>query len=689
MANRLAEETSPYLLQHAHNPVDWYPWGDEAFEKARAEGKPVMLSVGYSACHWCHVMERECFENTAIAEIMNQLFVNIKVDREERPDVDGLYMTAVQTLTGHGGWPMTVFLTPTGEPFYGGTYFPPEDRSGMPGFPRVLEGVAAAFRDRPEEILKTTTQLVAAIAKQQQIAPAPDALGEATLEGALDAYARAYDAQNGGFGGAPKFPPAMAIELMLRAWQRKGDERALAMAEHTLEMMARGGLYDHLGGGFHRYSTDERWLVPHFEKMLYDNAQLAYVYLLAYQATHKVLYEVVATETLDYIVREMTGPEGQFYATQDADSEGEEGKFFVWSYAEVLEVLGPEDGPLFAAVFDISEGGNFEGHNVLHLPRPMAEVAKERGVPVARLNDAVSLGRAALFEQRERRIKPDRDDKAIAAWNGLMLQAFALAASVFQRVDYLEVAERNADFLLKTMRTEGRLHRTFKDGQAKLNGYLEDYACVIAGLLTVYEATFRPRWLEEAIALAHFMLSEFWDPETQALYDTGRRHETLIARPRDLFDNATPAGNSVAADVLLRLARITGESLFRQRADAILAGAGQVMQRHPAGAGRVLCALDFSLAPARDVVLVGPAGSDGMQAFRTGIFYRYRPYLVLAGGEDSDCVALSARVPLMVARSVRDGLPTAYVCHNFTCHSPTNEATELLKQLESQVPGGS
>jgi uncharacterized protein YyaL (SSP411 family) len=683
MANRLAQETSPYLLQHAHNPVDWYPWGNEAFAKARAEGKPVLLSVGYSACHWCHVMERECFENPAIAEQMNALFVNIKVDREERPDVDGLYMTAVQTLTGHGGWPMTVFLTPTGEPFYGGTYFPPEEKQGMPGFPRVLASVSAAFSDRPAEIAKTTQQLVAAIAQQQQMPPLPDAVGEETLEAAQEAFARAYDAENGGLGGAPKFPPAMAIELMLRAWRRKDDDRALDMAEHTLEMMARGGIYDHLGGGFHRYSTDERWLVPHFEKMLYDNAQLALVYLLAYQATHKVLYEVVATETLDYVVREMTGPDGQFYATQDADSEGEEGKFFVWSYAEVLEVLGPEDGPLFAAVFDITPNGNFEGHNVLHLPKPLGVVAKSLNVTVDRLNDIVSVGRTSLFEWRERRIKPQRDEKAIAAWNGMMLQAFALAASVFERADYLAVAERNAEFLLDTMRTQGHLRRTFKDGQAKLNGYLEDHACVISGLLALYEASFAPRWLEEAIALAHVMLGEFWDESTQALYDTGRSHETLIARPRDLFDNATPAGNSVAADVLLRLARVSGEPLFRQRAEAVLAGAGTVMRRYPTGAGRMLCALDFYLAPAREVVLVGPAKSDGMQAFRTGLFYRYRPYIVLAGGEERDCVALSHRVPLMVGRSVRDGRPTAYVCHNFTCAAPTNEAAELLKQLEA------
>ncbi|MDB5102237.1 MAG: hypothetical protein JWM80_6658 [Cyanobacteria bacterium RYN_339] len=682
MPNRLAHETSPYLRQHAHNPVDWYPWGPEAFARARAEGKPILLSVGYAACHWCHVMERESFEDAAIAAQMNELFVNVKVDREERPDVDSLYMTAVQTLSGHGGWPMTVFLTPDGTPFYGGTYFPPQERHGMPAFPRVLEGVARAFHEQPEKVAETGRELVKRITEVQAMPADPDALDEATLQAALASMARQFDTEHGGFGDRPKFPAPMAIELWLRAWKRHDDEGALALAERSLEMMARGGLYDHLGGGFHRYSVDERWLVPHFEKMLYDNAQLARAYLLAYQATRKVLYEVVATETLDYVVREMTSPEGGFYATQDADSEGEEGKFFVWSHAEVLEALGPDDGRIFAAVFDVTPDGNFEGHNVLHLPRGMGEVAKAEGVHGDRLTDALSRGRQVLFDRRERRVKPGRDEKVIASWNGMMLKAFALAASVLGRADYLAVAERNAAFLLDTMRVDGRLRRTYKDGQARLDAYLEDHANVVDGLLALYEATLTPRWLEEAIALARVMTSAFWDPATEAFYDTGKGHEELITRPRDLFDNATPAGNSVAADVLLRLAALTGDATFAARARAALAGSGPVMRKYPLGAARALCALDFHLARVHEVVLVGPPADDGMQAFRSGLYFRYLPYVVLAGGGEREVVELSKRLPLLVGRGLREGRPTAYVCHGFTCQAPTTDPAELLKQLE-------
>jgi uncharacterized protein YyaL (SSP411 family) len=685
MPNRLAQETSPYLLQHAHNPVDWYPWGPEAFAKARAEGKPLLLSVGYAACHWCHVMERESFEDEAIATIMNALFVNVKVDREERPDVDAIYMTAVQALTGHGGWPMTVFLTPEGKPFYGGTYFPPEERHGMPAFPRVLDSVARAYHEQPEKVAQTGLELVGRIAAVQDMPAAPDLLGEETLDAAQEAFKRMYDVRHGGFGDRPKFPAPMAIELWLRAWHRKGDEGALAMAEHTLEMMARGGMYDHLGGGFHRYSVDERWLVPHFEKMLYDNALLGRAYLLAYQATRKVLYEVVATEILDYVVREMTGPEGGFYATQDADSEGEEGKFFAWSHAEVLEVLGPEDGRLFAAVFDVTPEGNFEGQNVLNLPRGMNEVAKAEGVHVDHLTDAVSRGRQALFRHREARVKPNRDEKAIASWNGLMLKTFALAADVLGRPDYLAVAERNADFLLTTLRVDGRLRRTYKDGRARLDAYLEDYANVIDGLLALYEASLTPRWLDEALALARVLVDEFWDADTERFYDTGHRHETLVTRPRDLFDNATPAGNSVTADVLARLGVLTGDATFKARAAAALAGAGAVMRKYPAGAARALLALDFHLARIHEVVLVGEPDAEGMLAFRNGLGYRYRPYVVLAGGEERAVVELSKRVPLLVGRGQREGRPTAYVCHGFTCQAPTTQPAELLRQLDRGV----
>ncbi|MFP5502114.1 MAG: thioredoxin domain-containing protein, partial [Candidatus Sericytochromatia bacterium] len=624
---------------------------------------------------------RESFENEGIAARMNAYFVNVKVDREERPDLDAIYMTAIQAMTGQGGWPMTVFLTPEGKPFYGGTYFPPQDRYGMPGFPKVLESVAETWRTRKAEIADMTESLLAQMRAFSESERSEGALVEATLDRARQDLAHRYDRTWGGFGGAPKFPPAMSLEFLLRLSHRLGDEEALEMAEHTLERMARGGLHDHLGGGFHRYSVDAQWLVPHFEKMLYDNALLSHVYMLAYQVTGNAFYEVVAEETLDWVMREMTSPEGAFYATLDADTEGHEGRFYVWTPDQIEAVLGKEDAELFMAAFDVTEEGNFEGTNVLHLPHDMPAVAAEGGYALDALIGAIERGRPALLAAREKRTRPGRDEKIIASWNGMMLKSFATAARVLDRADYMQVAERNADFLLATLYRGGTLHRTHKDGQTKVNGFLEDYANVIDGLLATYEASFQPRYLMAALELKTIMVTEFWDAQKACFYDAGVSHERLVARPRDLFDNATPAGNSVAADVLQRLALLTGDESLGRLATAALASAGDMLMRYPSGMGRLLSALDFHLANVREVVLVGDPKSEAMQAMKRELFEPYRPYVVVAGGAEEVIRHLADQVPLLANRTARDGQPAAYVCEHFACQAPVSDAAALGRLL--------
>ena len=554
MPNRLENETSPYLLQHKDNPVDWYPWGEEAFEKARAEDKPVLLSVGYSACHWCHVMERESFEDEATARLMNEGFVSIKVDREERPDVDSIYMAATQAMTRHGGWPMTVFMTPDGAPFYAGTYFPPVPSRGMPAFGQILTSLSEAYKNRRDEVLKSAEGVREYLQAATSASIPRTGLSEGLLNDAANALVGQLDNRFGGFGGAPKFPQAMNLEVLLRHHARTGDRSALSGAELTLRSMASGGIYDHLGGGFARYAVDEYWLVPHFEKMLYDNALLARLYLEAYEATGDEFYRRIATETLDYLLRDMTSPEGGFYSAEDADSEGEEGKFYVWTPAEIEAALEPEEAKLALRYWDVTEDGNFEGKNILNVPRPTEAVAREFGLSAEELADRIGGIRAKLYEVREDRVRPGRDDKVLAAWNGLALRAFALAARVLpEREDYLEAARRNAGFLLGEMKEGGRLRRSYKDGRARFNGYLEDYACVADGLISLYQATFETRWIEEARDLADATLELFWDGERGAFYDTPSDHEELVTRPRDVYDSAAPSGNSVAVDVLLKL----------------------------------------------------------------------------------------------------------------------------------------
>ncbi|MDB5058398.1 MAG: hypothetical protein JWO59_1870 [Chloroflexi bacterium] len=676
MSNRLAHESSPYLLQHKDNPVDWYPWGDEALARARTEDKPILLSIGYSACHWCHVMEHESFEDPDTAALMNALFVPIKVDREERPDLDSIYMEAVQRLTGSGGWPMTVFLTPDGRPFFGGTYFPPEPRHGMPAFKTLLEAVSDAYQARREDVERSANQITESlgeqIPEQDSVELSPDLVSHAAR-----ALASSYDSQNGGFGGAPKFPQPMAIEFLLRA-HRRGVSRSLQMAERTLVKMARGGIYDHLGGGFHRYSVDGQWLVPHFEKMLYDNAQLARVYTHACQATGNAYYQRIAEETLRYVQREMTSPDGGFYATQDADSEGHEGKFFVWTPKQVERLLG-DDAPLFMRIYDVTPQGNFEGKNILHLPRELSEFVAEAGMDVATLEERLARNRQTLFEAREARVHPGRDEKVITAWNGLMLHAFAVAAAVFEDSSFRDTAERNASFLLNTLRRDGRLLRTYKDGVAKLNGYLEDYAFLADGLLALYETTGNERWLSESIALADVMIDQFADPDGGPFFNTSTDHEQLINRPRDLYDNAVPSGNSVAAEVLLRLASHTGSDRYRTYALRAIAPLQDALARVPLAFGRLLCAADMATDAPRELAIIGEPETAGTQYLTRVAYSRFDPNLVIAIA--TEAVATSSASPILQGRTQRDGRAAAYLCEKYTCQAPVTDPTALEKLL--------
>jgi uncharacterized protein YyaL (SSP411 family) len=682
MANRLANETSPYLLQHKDNPVDWYPWGEEALERAREEDKPILLSVGYSACHWCHVMERESFEDEETARMMNEHFVNIKVDREERPDIDSIYMSAVQALTRGGGWPMTVFLTPDGAPFYGGTYFPPAPRGGLPSFQQVLLGLADAYENRRDEVLRSAEGVREYLRAATGAAIPKSALGTGLLDGAARSLLSELDRRFGGFGGAPKFPQAMNLEVLLRHHHRTGDAEALSGVETTLRAMANGGIYDQLGGGFARYSVDRYWLVPHFEKMLYDNALLSRLYLEAYQATGDPFYGRIAEETLDYVLRDMTSLEGGFYSAEDADSEGEEGKFYVWTPAEIREVLGPEEAELAARFWDVTERGNFEGKNILHVPRPPEAVAAEFGLSQQELWDRMVGIRSKLFAAREERIRPGRDEKVLAAWNGLMLRSFALAFRVLDRQDYREAARRNAAFLLDSLRSDGRLHRSYKDGRARFNGYLEDYAMVADGLVALYEATFETRWLAEAEVLCDAVLELFWDEEKSTFYDTPADHEELVTRPRDVYDSAAPSGNSVAADVLLRLALLLDRDDYRARAEAVLEELSGGMEKLPGGFGRLLAALDFHLSRPREVAIIGDPDSPDTRALVETVYARYLPNKVVAGRapEDEEPAGL---LPLLADRPTRDGKATAYVCEGYACQMPTAEPEELRHQLDA------
>jgi uncharacterized protein len=684
MSNRLARETSPYLRQHRDNPVDWYPWGEEAFSAARGEDRPILLSVGYSACHWCHVMERESFEDPETAALMNELFVNVKVDREERPDVDGLYMSAIQRMTGHGGWPLTAFLTPDGRPFYGGTYFPPQPRHGLPSFRQVLAAVHQAYSDRRDEVLESAATIQRDLEAGALLQGTTERTGEDLAAAAAEQIMTGFDPRHGGFGPAPKFPQPMVLEFLLRHHRRTGDENALRVVERTLDGMAAGGIWDHLGGGFHRYSVDARWLVPHFEKMLYDNALLGRTYLYGFQVSGTAAYRTLAEELLAYVQREMTSPGGAFYAAQDADSEGEEGRYFVWSAEEVDELLG-DDAPLFRRYYGITSGGNFEGSNILHLTRSLEAVASEAGVDEDRLARIVERGREKLLEARRERIAPARDDKIITSWNGLMIRAFAEACHILDEAAYGEAAVRAADFILEHSRRDGVLYRVHTDGRTAIPGFLEDYAAMVDGLHFLYEATFDRRWIREARALADEMIERFWDPEEGLFFDAPAGETDLIVRPRDPADNATPSGNSLATHALLRLEALVAEPRYREVAAAALEKATGLLERAPSAFGQLLCALDQYLAPPREVAIVGEPGAEATKALLRVLAARYNPEVVvaLAGPREVDKAATD--IPLLRDRSGSDGDPRVYVCERFACQAPVSSPDELANLLDRET----
>jgi uncharacterized protein YyaL (SSP411 family) len=611
---------------------------------------------------------------------MNKHFVNIKVDREERPDVDSIYMSAVQAMTGHGGWPMTVFMTPDGAPFYAGTYFPPAPSRGMPSFKQVLLSLADAYENRREEVLKSA-EGVREYLRAATGASVPEVgISEELFIRAAHSLVGQIDRRFGGFDGAPKFPQAMNLEVLLRYYKRTGDRGALAGVEHTLREMANGGIYDQLGGGFHRYSVDEYWLVPHFEKMLYDNALLARLYLEAYQATGDAFYRRIAEETLDYVARDMTAPEGGFYSAEDADSEGVEGKFYVWTPDEIEDALDPEEARLAMRFWDVTERGNFEGKNILYVPHPPEAVAAEFDISTEELWERIVAIRQKLFAEREKRVRPGRDEKVLAAWNGLMLRAFAFAARVLDREDYRRIAEKSASFLLEKLKVDGRLRRSYKDGRARFNGYLEDYACVADGLVALYEATFETRWLAEAGALADAILELFWDGERSVFYDTAVDHEELVTRPRDVYDSAAPSGNSVAMDVLLKLSVLLDREDYRRRAETVLEDLSGVVARISGGFGRLLSAVDFYLSTPYEVVLIGDPEAPDTRALLEAVYSAYLPNKVVAGRSESDEEA-ARLVPLLAERPMRDGRATAYVCVQYACQSPTTDAEQLKRQL--------
>jgi uncharacterized protein YyaL (SSP411 family) len=666
MTNRLAQETSPYLLEHAQNPVDWYPWSPEALDRALQENKPILLSIGYSACHWCHVMARESFEDDVTAALINRDFIAIKVDREERPDLDQVYMRATQAMTGSGGWPMTVFLLPDGTPFFAGTYFPSSERSGMPSFRRVLAAVADAFANRQQEVAQTAEQ-VREFLKRPALPLAEGTLEPTLLDEAYRRLAREYDPRHGGFGGAPKFPQPMLLDFLLRTYARTGQPAALEMATDTLRAMAAGGMYDQLGGGFHRYSVDEGWLVPHFEKMLYDNALLARAYLDAWQLSHDPAFARVVKETLGFVQREMTAPGGGFYSSLDADTEGEEGRFYLWTPKELDALVGPEQGAALARAFDVTAEGNFEDRNILHPVTPGAI-------------DLLGMARDPLLAARAQRVRPHRDEKVIAGWNGLMLRAFAEAGWVLHRPDLVAVAEANARFMLAQMCQDSRMRRSYKDGRAPLAGYLEDQAAVADGLLSLYEATFDPTWLDHVHGLVTEMLRAFWDDTGATFFDTAADQQQLVVRPQDVTDNAIPSGTSMAVDVLLRAGMLVGEPSWVDRARVTLERLGPTAAKAPQAFGRLLAAIDFHLGRPVELAVIGNPAEPPATEFLEVIRARYLPNRLVAVAPPGH---QRQPMPLLSDRTAIDGKVTAYLCEGFVCQVPTTDPSELAHQLDA------
>jgi uncharacterized protein len=676
MPNRLARETSPYLLQHADNPVDWYPWGKDALERARLEDKPILLSIGYAACHWCHVMAHESFENPEIAKLMNEKFINIKVDREERPDIDSIYMQAVQALTGHGGWPMTVFLTPFGEPFYGGTYYPPEERQGMPSFTRVLNAVHEAYRNKPESVAHTSAQLREIYDATKVQARSEGALTPRALEFGYRGIAQKYDVRHGGFEGAPKFPPTMALDFLLRYWRRSGTDYALEMVKDTFCKMSQGGIYDQIGGGIHRYSVDAIWLVPHFEKMLYDNALFIRLGANLWQATRDDEVKGVTEETVTWVEREMTSPEGGFYSSLDADSEGEEGKFYVWTIGELDRLLGSDSG-IIKEYYGVTPGGNFEGRNILHVRTDGSLAAARAGIDRSLLQRILADAKTTLYATRAKRVWPARDEKILASWNGLMLRGISTAARILERDDFRKLALRNGEFLQSSMISSGRVSRTWSKNESRISGFLEDYAAVGLGFVALYELTFDTKWVTRAKDLANSMIQWFWDEQLGAFFDTASDAETLITRPRDATDNAMPSGTSLAVDLLLVLAELTHDADMRRRASFVLETMATPLIRYPSAFGHILGAADMAVNGAVEVAIAGSPGDKSFQALLHEVATHYVPSLVLAGGADTRGIAL------MEGRAPTRGAATAYVCRSYACEEPATSPEKLASQLEA------
>jgi hypothetical protein len=678
--NRLANEASPYLLQHASNPVEWFPWSEEAFARARDLDRPVFLSIGYAACHWCHVMERESFEDEGTASFLNERFVSIKVDREERPDVDGIYMDAAQAMTGQGGWPLSAFLTPDGKPFYVGTYFPDRPRHGMPSFRQVLEGIAEAWTERRDEIVTQGGRVTDAIARAGALDPSPEPPDDATPAAALERLRSAFDPVWGGFGGAPKFPQPMVLTFLLRTAVR-GSLGAAEMVTTTLDRLTAGGIADQVGGGFARYSTDAFWHVPHFEKMLYDNAQLALLFTRAWQVLGHDRFRTTAERTLGYLLREMQHPEGGFWSSQDADSEGVEGRFSVWAWNELVGHVGEP----VARAFGASPEGNWEGTNVLWHPRSIAEVARQSGLRTDELAEEVEDARAVLFGVRESRPHPATDDKVLASWNGMAIDALARAGRAFGDEALLDAAIRAATFVLTHLRDDdGRLLRSWRDGVTGTAGFADDHASMARACLALFESTGDLRWFDEAESLGEALVRLFADRERGGFFQTGTDTSGLVVRPKDLYDNATPSGNSMGADVCLRLGMLTGDATMTEAGVSALRLVRDAMAAAPTGFGEALSVLDLLLGPAFEVAVVGEPGSPSTRALTDEVLAStWRPRVVLAQGDPSD--PASERVPLLRERAAVDGLPTAYVCQGFSCRLPVT-APEAVAELLVETP---
>ena len=684
--NRLIRESSPYLLQHAHNPVDWYPWSGEAFEKAKKEDKPVFLSIGYSTCHWCHVMERESFEDEKIAEIMNEYFVSIKVDREQRPDVDEIYMNAVVMMTGSGGWPLSVFLTPDGKPFYGGTYFPPRDAFGRPGFERVLLSIADAWKNRRQELLGSATKM-SELLQSPAVSTGKSNLSPEILDRAFASFQNSFDPVNGGFGAAPKFPQPVNLSMLLSYWHRTAESHALKMVEKTLDSMAAGGIYDHIGGGFHRYSTDARWLVPHFEKMLYDQALLSKVYIQAYQITKKEKYAQIAREIFDYVLRDMTAPAGGFYSAEDADSEGKEATFYLWGPEQVDSVLDEEQARLFKAYYGVSNKGNFEeGKTILNISASIKELEEKFQKDGAELEKILSAARAKIFQQREKRTRPHQDEKIITAWNGLMISSLAYGGAVLEQEKYIEAAGRSAEFILSTLRQNGRLMRYCRDGHVVQKAFLDDYAFTAMALLDLYEATFDVKWLIEAKALTEQMIELFADMHNGGFFLTGNDGEKLIARTKPGTDGVIPSGNSVAALVLLKLGRFTMDEHFTEQGGKVLEAFSQQLQRAPAYSSAMLRALGFRLGPAQEIIIAGDADKPDVKKMLKLVHGTFlsNAVVLLHEPEKADSTLYNI-VPFIKNQTAAGDKATAYVCENYACKEPINNIDEFEKLIAGNV----